>query len=170
MRKDRSEGSRPRIRSEGLLAEEVAGEVLIYDLGSHQAHCLNQSAAIVWRHCDGTRTIAELGSLLDPSGLHPIGGDAARYAVDELRSRDLLEDQPEVEADTDRSRGRPSIARRELLRKAVVRGVALGFAIPVIKSIVAPTPAHAFSCLPSGSPCASSAQCCSGICLSNRCL
>jgi hypothetical protein len=43
-------------------------------------------------------------------------------------------------------------------------------AVPLITSIVAPTAAEAASCFGSGHSCASSSQCCSGICNSNACV
>ena len=54
----------PLARSEGLLVEELGDETLVYDRESHEAHCLNRSAALVWRHCDGTTTVADMVSLL----------------------------------------------------------------------------------------------------------
>jgi hypothetical protein len=51
-------------------------------------------------------------------------------------------------------------------RREVVRALALtaAVAVPVVASIVAPTPAQAASCFPNGSGCETSAECCSGFC------
>ena len=46
--------------------------------------------------------------------------------------------------------------RRRLKRAAVVAAVA----VPVVTSIVAPTAAHAATCLPSGAQCTRTSQCC----------
>ena len=48
----------PISRSNGLVIHEIPGEVLVYDLNSNKAHCLNEPAAFVWKYCDGTHSIA----------------------------------------------------------------------------------------------------------------
>ena len=46
---------RPKARQEGLLVQEVPDEVLVYDTASHKAHCLNRTAAVVWRRATARR-------------------------------------------------------------------------------------------------------------------
>jgi hypothetical protein len=48
---------RPLARSSELLTEEVDGELLIYDEERDTATRLNRTAAVVWRSCDGQRSI-----------------------------------------------------------------------------------------------------------------
>ena len=154
---------RPRARSEGLVVRDLDGEVLVYDLERHQAHCLNEASALVWRACDGTRRLPELAAMLAES--HPgWDRDTTDYALAQLADRHLLTDPL-----PDRSPTRMP-TRRELFRKAAIGGLAIGLGIPLVKSIVAPTPAQAVSCLPTGSGCSSSAQCCSGLCVAGICL
>ena len=156
------ESERPRARSEGLVVEQLDDETLVYDTDRHKAHCLNGPSATIWRACDGTRTEAELTSILAKS--YPgSDADATAYALRQLAERRLLEPPAEPLA----PRG---VTRRELVRKAAIGGLALGLSVPVIKSIVAPTPAHAFSCVPTGGGCSSSAQCCSGVCFAGHCV
>lgn len=38
---------RPLARSEGLVIQEMPDEVLVYDLETNKAHCLNETAAFV---------------------------------------------------------------------------------------------------------------------------
>ena len=40
----------PVRRAEGLIVQEVAEETVVYDQKGHRAHCLNKTAALVWRH------------------------------------------------------------------------------------------------------------------------
>jgi hypothetical protein len=54
----------PHARREGLITREFGEETLIYDLRCDQAHCLNWVAALVWQHCDGKMSVAELAQLL----------------------------------------------------------------------------------------------------------
>jgi hypothetical protein len=39
----------PRARKKDLIVRTVQGEVLVYDLGSHRAHCLDAVMASLWR-------------------------------------------------------------------------------------------------------------------------
>src|SRR5262249_13807665 len=66
---DRREGRRametkprvlPNARTEMLTTQELADEVLVYDMQRHRAHSLNRTAALVWRHCDGNTPVAEI--------------------------------------------------------------------------------------------------------------
>jgi len=47
-------------RQNGIVVQEMPDEVLVYDLDSNKAHCLNQSAALVWKSCDGTNTVGDI--------------------------------------------------------------------------------------------------------------
>ncbi len=47
----------PIARKEGLVIQEMPEEVLVYDLDTNKAHCLNQTAAFVWKSCDGKNSI-----------------------------------------------------------------------------------------------------------------
>jgi hypothetical protein len=50
-------------------------------------------------------------------------------------------------------------------RRTMVRTLGIGLAaVPLITSIISPTPAEAATCLNSGQACSTSAECCSGTC------
>ncbi len=145
----------PSARRDGLVVREVAGEVLVYDLERHEAHCLNASAAAVWRSCDGSKTVAqitaELRRELDPS----IDEDVVWVALSDLWTKNLLQGQDEPKT-------RSGLSRASLLKRAGVGAAALS--LPAITSLVAPTVAHAVSNLPPGACCNGSTECASGIC------
>ena len=42
---------RPKSRTDNLVVQEMNDEVLVYDLDSNKAVCLNETAAIVWKSC-----------------------------------------------------------------------------------------------------------------------
>lgn len=150
----------PSARKEGLAIEELDGELLIYDLDSDRAHCLNGEAAAVWKLCDGSRSLAELATAVAPKAPEEIAEAIVNHALEGLSKRKLLIGElPETGH---------GVSRRELLRKLAIVG-ATGLALPVVKSIVAPTAAQAATCLPPGAVCATSAQCCSGLCVSGVC-
>jgi len=138
---------RPVARRSGLLIRELPDELLVYDREQHRAHCLNRTAAQVFRHADGTRTRTDLALLLAPSAEPAAGRAAVDGALARLGEAGLLEGDP------------GALSRRE-----VVRRVAVGAAIllPAVASIVAPTPAEAAaSCVTNcqgksqGTPCTS---------------
>lgn len=153
----------PKARTGGVVVERVDGEVLVYDLERHKAHCLNGISAAVWDAADGTRSVATIASILDdvPDGIDPI--DLVVHALAQLDERKLL---ATALPDGALEAGSLSASRRELFKKAALVGAA-ALAIPVVRSIVAPDVAQAATCFFPGAACASSAQCCSGLCLGN---
>ncbi len=130
----------PLARRDGLLVEELGDETLVYDRESHEAHCLNRSAALVWRHCDGTTTVADMVSLLQQELDIPADESMVWLALDRVEKAQLLRQPP--------TPARPGI---DYSRRAVIRtlGRAGGIAlvVPVVASIVAPHAAHAQSCI-----------------------
>jgi hypothetical protein len=145
----------PTARKDGLVVEELPDEVLIYDVNRHKAHCLNQTAAIVWKHCNGRTTIPEMTEILQKDSEVPVNDDVTWLALEQLEKVHLL---LEPVARPARTKG---VSRRDAMRKI---GFAAAVALPLVTSIVAPTPAQAATCLPPGSPCGSGAECCSGTC------
>ena len=59
----------PRPRSRGITVQEVDGEMLLYVEQTHQASCLNASAARIWNLCDGQANVAAIavGAGSDPN-------------------------------------------------------------------------------------------------------
>ncbi len=50
----------PVARKEGLVIQEMPDEVLVYDLDTNKAHCLNQTAAFVCKSCNGRNSVADI--------------------------------------------------------------------------------------------------------------
>lgn len=72
-----------------VLVRELAEEVLIYDSTANTAHCLNRTAAFVWKHCDGQTTVKEMLTCLRKE--YPLADEAVIWvAIDELRKAGLL--------------------------------------------------------------------------------
>jgi hypothetical protein len=151
----------PIARSENLLIEDVAGELLIYDVNTNRAHCLNESAAAIWRHCDGSRSVDKLADHVFPT-LH---ASDARQIVDvglqRLRRRRLV-DVPAAAPAVD-------VSRRQMLKKVAILAATAGIVAPAVSTVIAPTAAYAFSCMPAGFPCTSPFSCCSGLCRNLMC-
>lgn len=123
---------RPIARKSGLVVQEVPDEVLVYDLESNKAHCLNRSAAMVWKSCDGTNSVSEIARLVEAQAGDKVTEDFVWLAIDQLNENNLLETAMPVNL-----KGQ---SRREALRKI---GLASMVAVPVIASLVAPQSALA---------------------------
>jgi pyrroloquinoline quinone biosynthesis protein D len=70
----------------GFFVEELDGENLLYRLGAHKAIHLNDSATLIWRLCDGTRTVQQISDLL--KGQYP--GSENAVASDVAEAIELL--------------------------------------------------------------------------------
>ena len=69
----------PRARQDELVVEELPDETLLYDLKSHKASCLNRTAALVWSHCDGQTSVAEMATMLERQLKIPTDGRWCRW-------------------------------------------------------------------------------------------
>ena len=151
----------PRARTDGLVVHELSDEVLVYDRDRDKAHCLNQTAALVWKYCDGKTTVAEIAQRLGRDlKAGRVDEKVVWYALDQLGKDNLLDEIVTAPAILS------GMSRREMVR---VLGVAAVVAVPLVTSIIAPTPAQAATCLTPGSACSSGAQCCSGLCSGGAC-
>jgi hypothetical protein len=146
----------PQARRSGLIIQEVDSEILIYDQETNKAHGLNQTAAKVWKYCDGETTLADACSALSRDLETTVDEKLVWYAVDQFSKDNLLEKEIEP----------PAFVIAGMNRRQMVRtlGLAAIVAVPLVTSIVAPTPAQAATCGATGAPCGTSAQCCSGVC------
>src|SRR5256885_5979019 len=153
MQKARS--TRPLARKQDLLVRELPNEVLVYDQERDRAHCLNETAAFVWKRCDGRNTTRDIASLLSKKVNSTVDEKFIWLALDQLAENDLLTRRPAQPPSL------VGINRRHMMR---VLGLTAVVAIPLVTSIVAPTAAQAATCKPAGQPCASGPQCCSNVC------
>ena len=58
----------PLARKDALIVSELEDEVLVYDLKRDKAHCLNSTAASVWKRCDGKLAVTDMTRLLKKGG------------------------------------------------------------------------------------------------------
>ena len=82
----------PKARQSQLITKELAGEMLVYDLNTNKAHCLNPAAARVWAHCDGITTVAEMARRLAREMRTPVADEVVWLALEQLRKSNLLEE------------------------------------------------------------------------------
>lgn len=154
--------NKPQTRQEGLIVRELDGEILIYDSKSNRAHCLNETAALVWKHCDGGKTAAEITKSLSFDLGTELDERVVWFALKQFGRDHLLEEKLTLP---------PAYVAASLTRREMVRtlGLAAMVAVPLVTSIVAPTAVQAATCLQQGQPCSTPSQCCSGICSGGTC-
>ena len=124
----------PSARRSDVIVKDVSPDLLVYDQLRDAAHSLNPVAGYVYRHADGTRSVAEL-----TAGMSPALGVAddqrlTEAALWQLERASLL-DAPEALA------APANVSRREAVR----RFGAAALAVAAVTSIAAPTPAMAQS-------------------------
>ena len=141
----------PRARVD-CLSRELDDEVVIYDPQRHEGHCLNSTAAAVWKLCNGNNSPSQIAGIVSRQLSARVDGPIVQLALEGLADAHLLVEPKAMVV---------SPSRRVAIRRI---GIAAAVALPLITSIVAPTPAHAVTCFPDGHPCSSPAQCCSRIC------
>jgi hypothetical protein len=116
-------------RNDELVVQDLPDEVLIYDLKSHKAHCLNTTAAFVWKHCDGQTTADEIARMMQQEWQVPVTEDTVWFALNKLSKAELLQQRivlPEAKAG--------------MSRRSAMRRLGLGaLLIPVVMTIVSPT-------------------------------
>src|SRR5713226_9384687 len=144
--------TKPLARKEGLVIQELPDEVLINDLDRDRAHCLNETAAFVWQRCDGRTTTDEIARSLGKKVKASVDEKVVWFAIDQLGRNHLMATRPV-----------PPQLIAGLNRREMVRGLGLAaaVAVPVVVSIVGPTPAQASTCVAQGGSCASGQVCCS---------
>lgn len=140
----------PRSRTENLVVRELDDETLVYDMDRNEAHCLNQTAALVWQQCDGKTTATQAARALEKELDAFVDADLVWLAVKQLQRFHLV-DLPGKS---------PSVSRRDL----VLKYAPLALALPAILSISAPTTTQAASCAAACQNCGGlNPPCCPGL-------
>ena len=134
----------PKSRKDNLVVQELDGEVLIYDLQTDKAMCLNPTSALIWEACDGNRSVNEISEFVSKKLNSKGNEDLVWLALDQLKKEKLIENGAEL------NNGFEGMSRREVIRKV---GLASAIALPMILSVVAPLAVHANSACILGGTC-----------------
>lgn len=122
-------------RSPTTHTENLGGEACIYEWTRHEVHALNATAARVWELCDGNTSEADMAARLRDL---PRPEALVALALSEFRQKWLLADEDDGPAE-----------RAGVSRRAMIRGLGLAAGLlPVVTSMVAPTPSQAQSVEP----------------------
>ncbi len=119
---------------DGLVVQDLPpDEVLVYDTARGKAHCLNRTAALVWRACDGQTSVEAIARRVKGDmGAASLdeAQDAVWLALDRLSRANLLQQPmtpPLVAA---------GMSRREFVQKLGVASLVL---IPGVSSVRIPS-------------------------------
>jgi len=153
----------PPSRNLELVVQELETELLIYDLRTSRALCLNKTASTIWKGCGERVTFSEMRRRLERELSAAVENDVIELALSELENFDLLD------GETKSNFLNKKISRREVFRKYAFAAAAL----PVIVTLIVPKASQAASCVPVGGNCTSSSMCCGSPgneCISNTCV
>ena len=134
--KAQSRSTLPLVRTNQIVTREIDGELLIYDRALDKAHCLNSSAAKIWKLCDGRTNIAEMAVAMSRALGMPVDDTVIHSGLKQLSMNALLAEGSYVPI------GSIDASKRSLARKLGI-GV---FLLPLITSISAPSALAAVSC------------------------
>lgn len=160
----------PVARKEDLVIQELQDEILVFDIKTSKAHCLNTTASAVWKYCDGNNTISDISELFKIQTGANVPDNLIWLAIDQLNERELLEEKFESKF--------AGQNRREVLKKI---GLVTVIALPIVASITAPTAALAVACsgvvstsvecsaCPPGTPCNINMDAMIGMCAAGAC-
>ncbi|MCB1024489.1 MAG: PqqD family protein [Acidobacteria bacterium] len=129
----------PIARQNDLVVQETGGEMLVYDLKTNKAICLNATSANVWNLCNGKRSVSSITSGLSSMTATRVEPELVYLALDLLRKENLLDGDFRAPASFS------GLSRRDVIRKI---GFTSLIALPMISSLVAPKAAFAQSGLP----------------------
>ena len=143
----------PKARTSEIVEQELGKELLIYDLTTDKAYCLNETSAKIFNACDGKTMFDDL------KRRYNFTDDLIHLALAELERNNLLKDY--------KSDYFAGLSRREIIKRV---GLASLIVLPLIIGSAAPLAVHAASGgAANGVACMQTTQTGSTECRSGRC-
>lgn len=131
---------KPKIINSNIVVQEFEKELLLYDLITNKAFCLNETSAFIWQLCDGTNSTTEISRQLSKHFKANLDENFVWLAIEQFKRDGLLDESIPIEIDFG------GLSRRQMIKKV---GLATMIALPLISSIIAPIVAMAASsCFP----------------------
>lgn len=151
-----------RPKSIPATVRQLADELLVYDPRTCKAHCLNETAAQIWRLCDGTKTVSEIATIVRRQQYVDFDEATLWIALTKFADAGLLQNP------RDRLPPAVDLKKRRIMK---VGAMAATLAVPTIASILVPKAEAAASCATVGQSC-NSIPCCTPllICVANLCV
>jgi hypothetical protein len=130
-------------QSASIHVEQLGHELCIYDWQRKEVHALNPTAARVWQLCDGHSSPAQIAATLQAEVDVPAveAQELVWLTLARLEKAHLLTEEVVKPA------GHKLMPRREFLKLGIAAAL-----LPVVHSIVAPTPVEAQSPVPTATP------------------
>jgi hypothetical protein len=119
-----------------LVLQETGDELLVYDLETNKAICLNETSAFIWQICDGKNNINKIREAVEKKFGELITEDFIKLALSQLEKEDLIVNNDGL------GFGFDGMSRREVIKKV---GLSSMIALPIISSLVAPPASYAAS-------------------------
>lgn len=148
---------KPISKTKNMVVQEFEKEILLYDLISNKAFCLNETSAMIWQLCDGNKSISEISRQLSKHFKADLDEGVVWLAIEQFKRDELLDKTVPIEIDFG------GLSRRQVIKKV---GLASLIALPLISSVVAPNAVMAKSvgialldACPTGSGCESGLFC-----------
>jgi hypothetical protein len=116
-------------RKDNLVVQNMDGEILIYDLNINKAFCLNETSALIWQECDGSKSVAQISESISRKLNSPLNEDFVWLALDQLKEEKLIANSEEIAPNFN------GMSRREVIKKV---GLASVVALPLVSGLVAP--------------------------------
>ena len=129
-------GLKPQARSARMVIQEVREEVLVYDLETNKAVCLNETSAVIWSLCDGQKTVVQIADEVSKKLKCAVNKDLVWLALEQLKKEQLLQN------DDDFGSRFEGLTRREVVRNIAMTSMV---ALPIVSAIVAPQASFAQS-------------------------
>lgn len=102
---------KPISKQQNIVIQELEKELLVYDLQTNKAFCLNETCGLVYQLCNGKRTVLEIADVLSVKLKTLVTEDYVRLTLHELNRDGLLENSDEIKAYLN------VINRREMVKK-----------------------------------------------------
>lgn len=151
----------PNARKTNIVVQHLEKDLLIYDIDAGKAFCLNETARLIFEHCDGKNTLPQAAKKIGKKLKSPVDEQVFQMALYQLQRSNLLDNDSSATAV-------PRVSRRDLMRS----GLALSVALPMVSTLVVPSSAHAQSaggCVNPQGTCTASQSCCSMVCSGTMC-
>lgn len=135
----RAFGVYPKAATKEFVVQETGDELLVYNLPENRAICLNQTAALVWKNCNGKNDIGKIMENVEKTLKSPISEDLILFALNQLKDEGLILNGQSI------PNGFDGLSRREIVKKV---GFGSLVALPIVSALIAPTSANAQSVFP----------------------
>lgn len=121
-----------------LYTKELQDEIILYDGSTYRAYCLNNSAAAIWKLCDGNHKVSDISKAVAPgSEPDPVAAENLVWlALKQFSRSGLLVNS--LPSDSKR----PVLSRRELVLRL---GVGTVLAVPAARSVLVAAPQQSVS-------------------------